>query len=125
MLGSYDFGRYAAPALRATGLVRQGLPDDGKGPALRSDFLNRAVRSRQPLPGPGIWRRPGRGAPPEAHLGSGELVTRPDVHVIHRIRWPQPVMVTFAQRVGAPAASRRAARKDQGSYGYQLVGYAQ
>jgi hypothetical protein len=53
-LGSYDFGGYAAPALRAAGLVRQGLPDDGKGRALRPDFLNNAVTSRQPLPGPGI-----------------------------------------------------------------------
>ena len=54
MLGSYDFGGYTAPALRATGLVRQGLPDDGKGGALRSDFLNSTVGSCQPLPGPGI-----------------------------------------------------------------------
>jgi len=90
MLGSYDFGGYAAPALRATGLVRQGLSDDGKGRALRSDFLNCAVGSCKPLPGPGIWCGPGWRASSEAHLGSGELVTRPDVHVIHRIRWPQP-----------------------------------
>ena len=55
MLARYDFGRYAASALRATGLVRQGLPDDGKGGALRSDFLNSAVGSCQPLPGRGIW----------------------------------------------------------------------
>jgi hypothetical protein len=55
MLGSYDFGRYAAPPLRATGLVRQGLPDDGEGRALRSDFLNNAAASCQPLPGRGIW----------------------------------------------------------------------
>ena len=55
MPGSYDFGGYAAPALRATGLVRQGLPDHGKGRALRSDFLNSAVGSCQPLPGLGIW----------------------------------------------------------------------
>ena len=54
MLGSYDFGGYTAPALRATGLVRQGLPDDGKGRAFRSDFLNNAVGSCEPLPGPGI-----------------------------------------------------------------------
>jgi hypothetical protein len=55
MLGRYDLGGYAAPALRPTGLVRQGPPDDGKGQALRSDFLNSAVGSCQPLPGPGIW----------------------------------------------------------------------
>ena len=54
MLASYDFGRDAAPALRATRLVRQGLPDDGKGQAFRSDFLNNAVGSCQPLPGPGV-----------------------------------------------------------------------
>ena len=90
MLGSYDFGGYTAPALRATGLVRQWLPDDGKGRAFRSDFLNDAVGSCQPLPGPGIWCGPGWRASSEAYLGSGELVTRPDVHGIHRIRWPQP-----------------------------------
>jgi len=55
MVGRYDLGRYAAPALRATGLVWQWLPDDGEGRALRSDFLNSAVGSCQPLPGPGIW----------------------------------------------------------------------
>jgi hypothetical protein len=55
MLGSYDFGRHAAPPLRVTGLIRQGPPDDGKGTALSSDFLNNAVGSCQPLPGPGIW----------------------------------------------------------------------
>lgn len=55
MLGRYDFGRHAAPALCATGLIRQGPSDDGKGRALRSDFLNCAVGSCQPLPGPGIW----------------------------------------------------------------------
>jgi len=54
MLARYDFGRYAASALRATGLVRQWLPDDGKGRAFRSDFLNNAVGSCEPLPGPGI-----------------------------------------------------------------------
>jgi hypothetical protein len=85
VLGSYDYGRHAAPALRATGLIWQGLPDDGKGRALRSDFLNNAVGSCEPLPRPGIWRGPGCGASSEAHAGSGELVTRPDVHVIHRI----------------------------------------
>jgi len=46
MVGSYDLGRYAAPALRATGLVRQGLPDDGKRRAFRPDFLDSAVGSR-------------------------------------------------------------------------------
>jgi hypothetical protein len=55
MLGSYDFGRYAAPPLRASRLVRQGLPDHGKGRALRSDLLNNAAGSCQPLPWPGIW----------------------------------------------------------------------
>ena len=54
MLGSYDFGGYAAPALRATRLVRQGTPDDGKRQTLGPDFLNDAVGSCQPLPGPGI-----------------------------------------------------------------------
>jgi len=43
MLGSYDFGRYSAPPFCATGLVRQGLPDDGQGRALRPDFLNSAA----------------------------------------------------------------------------------
>ena len=55
MLASDDFGRDAAPALRATRLVRQGPPDDGKRWALRPDFLNHAVGSRQPLRGPGVW----------------------------------------------------------------------
>jgi len=88
MLGSYDFGGHAAPALSAPGLVLQGLPDDGQGRALGSDFLNGAVGSCQPLPGPGIWCGLGWRSPPDAHLGSRELVTRPDVHDIYRIRWP-------------------------------------
>jgi hypothetical protein len=91
MVCSDDLGRYAAPALCATGLVRKGLPDDGEGRALGSDFLDNAVGSRQPLPGPGIRRGPGRGPTPQADLGSGELVTSPDVHVIHGIRWREPV----------------------------------
>jgi hypothetical protein len=97
MIGSYDFGRDAAPALRATGLVRQRPPDDGQGRSLRPDFLNNAVGSCQPLPGPDIWGGPGWGTSSEAHVGSGKLVTRPDVHVIHRIRWPHPVTITFSQ----------------------------
>jgi hypothetical protein len=97
MIASYDLGGYAAPALRATRLVPQGLPDDGKGRAVRSDFLNSAVGSCQPLPGPRIWRGLGWGASSQAHPGSGELVTGPDVHVIHRIRWPEPVRVMFSQ----------------------------
>jgi hypothetical protein len=88
MLGSYDFGRYAAPPLRATGLVRQGLPYDDEGRALRSYFLDSAVGSCQPLPGRGHLVRTGLGASSEPYLGSGQLVTRPDVHVTHRIRWP-------------------------------------
>jgi hypothetical protein len=54
MVGSYDLGRYAAAALRAIGLVGEGLSDDGERRALGSDFLDNAVGSRQPLPGPGI-----------------------------------------------------------------------
>jgi hypothetical protein len=53
MVGRYDLGRYAAPALRATGLVLPGLPDDGKRRAFRPDFLDNAVCSCQPFPGPG------------------------------------------------------------------------
>jgi hypothetical protein len=55
MVGSYDFGGHAAPPLSATGLIRQGLPDNGKGRALGPDFLNNAVGSCQPLPGPRVW----------------------------------------------------------------------
>src|SRR5215475_7052169 len=106
MVGRYDLGGDAAPPLSATRLVRQGLPDDGKGRAFRSDFLNSAACPRQPLPGPGIWRGPVWGASSEAYLGPGELVTRPDVHVIHRIRWPQPVVVTFSRRAGSSKAWR-------------------
>jgi len=54
MVGRYDLGRYATPGLRAAGLVRQRLPDDGQGRSLSSDFLNNAIASCQPLPGPGI-----------------------------------------------------------------------
>src|SRR5262249_34592103 len=85
VLGSDDFGRYTAPALSTTGLVRQGLPDDRQRGALCSDFLNNAVCSCQPLPGPGIWCGRGWGAASKAHLGSGELVTRPDLHANDRI----------------------------------------
>jgi len=88
MLGRDDFGGYAAPPLRATGLVRQWLPDEGQGRALRPHFLNSAVGSCQPLPGRGHLVRTGLRASSEAYLRSRQLVTRPDVHVTHRIRWP-------------------------------------
>lgn len=55
MVRSYDFGRYATAAFRASRLVRQGLPDEGKGRALCPDFLNSSAGSCQPLPGPAIW----------------------------------------------------------------------
>jgi hypothetical protein len=108
MVGSYDFGGYPTPPLGATGLVRQGLADESKGRAVCSDFLNGAVGSCKPLPGLGIWGGPGWGPSPEAHLGSRELVTRPDVHVINRIRRLQPVVVTATPTCQpAPAAARR------------------
>jgi hypothetical protein len=97
MLGSYDLGRYAAPPLRATGLVRQGLADDGKGRALCSYFLNNTVGSCQPLPGRGHLVKTRLGASSEAYLGSGQLVTRPDIHVTHRIRWRWRVMVALSE----------------------------
>jgi hypothetical protein len=91
MIGRYDLGGYPAPALRAAGLVRQGLADHGKVRAVRPDFLDNAVGSCQPLSRPGICRGPLRGPAFLAHLSSGELVAGPDVHICHRIRWPQPV----------------------------------
>ena len=89
MVGSYELGRHAAPALGAARLVGQRLADDGQRRPLGPDFLDNSAGSRQPLPGAGVRGGAGWEASLEAHLGSGELVTRPDVHVVHGIRWPQ------------------------------------
>ena len=105
MVRGYDLGRYAAPALRAARLVRQGLPDDSQRRAVGSDFLNNPVGSCQPLPRPGIWRGLGLGTASLAHLGSGELVTGPDIHVINRIRWPQRVTCDTSRMSALPGMS--------------------
>lgn len=80
-VGADDLGRHAATPLSATRLVRQGFSDQGKSRPLGPSLLHSSVSKRQPLPRPGprcgpVWR-----APPEAHAGSGELVTRPDLHL--------------------------------------------
>jgi hypothetical protein len=54
MLGSYDLGRHAAAPLGATRLIRQRLPDEGKGRPLGPGFLDSSVSQSQPLPRPGI-----------------------------------------------------------------------
>lgn len=53
MVGSYDLGGHAAAPFGATRLVRQRLPDKGKGSPLGPGLLDSSVSQRQPLPWPG------------------------------------------------------------------------
>jgi len=81
MVGRYDLGRHTAAPLGATRLVRQRLPDEGKSRPFGPGFLDSSGSQRQPLPWPGTWRGLGGYGSSDAHPCSGELVTRPAVHV--------------------------------------------
>ena len=104
MVGSYDFSRHAAAPLGATGLIGQRLPDEGKRRPLGSGFLDSSVSKCQPLPGPRSRRRLGRWASFETHFGTGDLVTRPDVHVIQNIRLSWKMTLSCSTH-GAPEHS--------------------